>query len=647
MIKVRSPQIRISFQHAADKTALLAFALGLVLSLAVPGAGAKDREDEGKHDRGQHHELLKCDDTMKDEFRPDSLTTVLLVKAFKKGDALTLSTPTPNTPVALNDVCVVKLLVGPGNPGPAGARSTSAGIGIEIWLPAPENWNRRIHVTGGGGWAGGNQTSLTVLTGAGGFAGTNPAPSIIATVESAVSANTDTGHTIGNGSFAMNPDGSINTVLWNDFAQRGIHEMAVKSKEITKAYYGKPAKYSYWDGFSTGGRQGHKLAQLHPDDFDGILAGAPAFNWTRFITNELYPQIVVQRDLGGVSLSIGQLTLLGNAAINACDVVNGQHLGYIPDPSECRYDPAQDLSVICAANGGSNTMANCVTPLQAQAMNKMWFGETRDGTAPPPSADNSWSVHVGGNHLWYGLARGSNMVALAGANPFSIATDMVALEMQNPALATSSFVNATGNGANGWKNLSYGQLADAFDEGLILQPSFADINTDNANLRPFRMSGGKMIIYHGLADILIMPQGSINYYERVIREMGGLHEVQKFYRLFLIPGMTHGIGNGTPNPNANPPLPGIAGADGVADGTTQLYDVLTGWVEKGVAQRRIDIFSAVTTTFPVAKSRPICAYPKKGTYVGGDVNVASSYVCAGSRGGNGHGPGNDNDDDDD
>jgi len=647
MIKLRSPQIRISFQRAADRTRLLAFALGLALSLAVPGAGAKDREDEDTHDRGHHHELLKCDETMKDEFRPDSLTTVLLVKAFKKGDALTLSTPTPNTPVALNDVCVVKLLVGPGNPGPAGARSTSAGIGIEIWLPAPENWNRRIHVAGGGGWAGGNQTSLTVLTGAGGFAGTNPAPSIIATVEGAVSANTDTGHTIGNGSFAMNPDGSINTVLWNDFAQRGIHEMAVKSKEITKAYYGKPAKYSYWDGFSTGGRQGHKLAQLHPDDFDGILAGAPAFNWTRFITNELYPQIVVQRDLGGVPLSIGQLTLLGNAAINACDVVNGQHLGYIPDPSGCRYDPTQDLSVTCAANGGSNTTANCVTPLQARAMNKMWFGQTRDGTAPPPSADNSWSVHVGGNHLWYGLARGSNMAALAGTNPFSIATDMVALEMQNPALATSSFVNATGNGADGWKNLSYGQLADAFDQGLILQSSFADINTDDANLRPFRRSGGKMIIYHGLADVLIMPQGSINYYERVIGEMGGLHEVQKFYRLFLIPGMTHGIGNGTPNPNANPPLPGIAGADGVADGTTQLYDVLTGWVEKGIAPRRIDVSSAVTTTFPVAKSRPICAYPKKGTYVGGDVNVASSYVCAGSRGGHGDGHGDDDDGDDD
>ena len=142
-------------------------------------------------------------------------------------------------------MCAVKLLVGPGNPGPVGAPSTSPGIGIEVWLPAPANWNRRIHVTGGGGWAGGNQTSLTVLAGAGGAGGTTPSPSFIATVEGAVSANTDTGHSgPGGGSFAMNPDGTINTVLWDDFARRGIHEMAVKTKQITKAYYGKSAKYS-------------------------------------------------------------------------------------------------------------------------------------------------------------------------------------------------------------------------------------------------------------------------------------------------------------------------------------------------------------------------------------------------------------------
>ena len=628
---------------------LVACAIGVALSLAFSQAARADRD----HDDRKPQKLLTCDDSLKSDFHPDSLTTVLLVKAFKKNDPLTLGAPSATTPTAANDVCMVKLLVGPGNPGPAGAPSTSPGIGIELWLPTPANWNHRIHVAGGGGWAGGNQTSLTLLAGApatGTGAGTTtPTPSFIATVEGAVSANTDTGHSgPGGGSFAMNPDGSINTVLWNDFAQRGIHEMAVKAKQITRAYYGKDAKYAYWDGFSTGGRQGHKLAQLHPDDFDGILAGAPAFNWTRFITAELYPQIVYQRDLGGVPLTAGQLNALGNAAINACDVVGGQHLGYIPDPSQCEYDPTLDASVICAANGGTNTTSNCVTPLQAQAMNRLWYGETRDGTAPPPAADNAWLVHIGrGNHLWYGLARGASFSGLGGSTsagvpaPFTISTDLVALELQNPTLATPSFINATGNGANGWKNLSYAQLANAADQGLILQSSFAHINTDNANLRPFCNSGGKMIMYHGLADVLIMPQGSRNYYERVIREMDGLRQVQKFYRFFYVPGMAHGFSNGTTNPNANPPLPGGAGADGVADGTSQLYDALTAWVEQGIAPSRIDISTAATPAFPVVKSRPICAYPKKATYVGGDINVASSYVCAGSR----HGHGDDDDDD--
>src|SRR4051812_7797199 len=530
MVKQRSPQV---------KRGSFACAIGLALSLAVCSQAAFAKNES---------KLPSCDD-LKTEFHPDSLTTVLLVKAFKKGETLALSgTPaTPAPPVAANDVCMVKLLVGPGHSGPAGAPSTSPGIGIEIWLPTPANWNQRIHVAGGGGWAGGNHTNVTLLAGAGGAGSTTPAPSYIATVEGAVSANTDTGHSgPGGGSFAMNPDGSINTVLWNDFAQRGIHEMAVKTKAITKAYYGKNAKYAYWDGFSTGGRQGHKLAQAHPDDFDGILAGAPAFNWTRFITSELYPQIVYLRDLGGVPLTSGQLNLMGNAAINACDMVNGQHMGYIPDPSECRYDPTVDTSVLCTASGGTNTTANCVTSLQAQAMNKLWYGQTRDGTAPPPSADNSWSVHIGrGNHLWYGLTRGASFAGLGGSNagvpaPFTIATDLVALELQDAKLATPSFINPTatpsGRGQDGWKSLSYARLADAYDQGLILQPSFGHINTDDDNLQPFRSSGGKMLMYHGLADVLIMPQGSVNYYERVIREMSGLKQVQKFYRFFLVPG---------------------------------------------------------------------------------------------------------------
>jgi hypothetical protein len=638
---------------------LFACAMGVALALAVSQAARADRDHD---DRDRPRKLLTCDDSLKNDFHPDSLTTVLLVKAFKKGEVLRLSgTPaTPTPPVAANGVCVVKLLVGPGHPDAANpsAPSTSPGIGIEIWLPTPANWNSRIHVAGGGGWAGGNQTAVTLLSGTGPAGGTTAGPWFIATVEGAVSANTDTGHSgPGGGSFAMLPDGNINTVLWNDFAQRGIHEMAVKAKQITKAYYGKAQKYAYWDGFSTGGRQGHKLAQLHADDFDGILAGAPAFNWTRFITSELNPQIVYQRDLAGAPLTPGQLNLMGNAAINACDMVNGQHMGYIPDPSECRYDPVHDAGVLCVASGGTNTTADCVTSPQAAAMNKLWYGQTRDGSAPSPSDDNAWSPDIAagrhratGNHLWYGLARGASFGGLGGSalvgtppvripSPFTISTDMVALEMQKSTLATPSFINATGNGADGWKNLKYGDLADAYDKGVDLQRSFAHINTDNANLRPFQESGGKMIIYHGLADVLIMPQGSVNYYERVLREMDGLHEVQKFYRLFLIPGMTHGIGNGTTNPTANPPLPGVAGvvgADGTVDATSQLYDALTAWVEKGKAPSRIEISTPDGT-----KSRPICAYPKKGTFVSGDVKTAASYVCAGPR------RGRDDDDDDD
>ena len=184
---------------------------------------------------------------------------------------------------------------------------------------------------------------------------------------------------------------------------------------------------------------------------------------------------------------------------------------------------------------------------------------------------------------------------------------MVALEDQNPTLATPSFQNPTGNGTNGWLGLSYAQLGIAYDNGLLLQRQFAHINTDDPDLRRFRAAGGKMLMYHGLADVLIMPQGSIHYYNSVVREMGSLRAVQRFYRFFLIPGMTHGLGNGTTNANANPPLPGNA-----ANGTQQLYDELTNWVENGAAPTRIDIASAVTATFPVAKSRPICLYPDEG-----------------------------------
>jgi feruloyl esterase len=588
--------------------------LALIGVVALAGCGGSSGNNVAKT-------LLRCDDSMKSEFKPDADTSVLLVKSFKKGDPLLLTgAATPATPTAQNDLCMVKLLVGPGNPGPAGAPSTSAGIGIEVWLPAPANWNHRLHVTGGGGWAGDDSGSTTSIS-VGAASNDLMSPAMIAGIEGAVSATTDTGHQGGafNGSFAMNPDGTVNTTLWADFASRGIHEMAVKSKELAQAYYGSAPRYSYWDGASTGGRQGLKEAQVNPQDFDGIIAAMPAINWSKFITAELYPQIVFQQDLAGVPLSTAQQDLVSNAAINACDVVNGVHLGYIMDPAQCKYDPTNDPGVLCVASGGANTSSACVTTAQAQAMNKIWYGMTADGSVPSPASDVGWGISPSGRQLWYGLARGTNTHSVFGlpllaspVQPFPIAMHQVALELQDSTIADPTFINARGNGANGWRSLTYGQLANAFDRGIALQSSFGNIDTDNPDLSAFMNRGGKMIMYHGMNDEAIFPQGSINYYNRVISQMGSLATVQNFYRFYLVPGMGHGTPNGTANPTAKPPIP--------APG--QIYQLLTAWVEQGVAPDRVELSNPDKSI-----SQPICPYPKKAVYQSGDPHVAASYIC--------------------
>lgn len=610
--------------RAAVRFALVFMAGGAAVTLA--GCGSSDDDPIAQVPAQAAQSTLVCDDSMKAAFAPDANTRVTLVKSFKKGDPLLISgAASATTPTASNDVCVVKLNVGPGNPGPADAPSTSPGIGIEVWLPTSANWNNRLHLKGGGGWAGTAESATTTLVGT--SSSSSGSVATTAMVEGAVSASTDTGHTGTvpgrDASWAMLPDGTINTTLWKEFSERAIHEMAVKTRALAKAYYGKDAKYSYFNGFSTGGRQGMKEAQANPADFDGILAGAPAFNWTKFITSELYPQLVYQRDLGGVNLTPGQLSLMSNAAIDACGTVGGVKLGYIPDPSQCTYDPRKDASVLCSGQAGlgvtgSNTAASCVNLAQAGAMNKIWYGQTVDGSVPDPAADNGWSITPSGSQKWYGLTRGTDLNSgLAGATQFPIASEMVALELQNPVLASTLFRNPTGNGANGWKNLSYAELANAADRGVALQPQFGDINTDNPDLSAFRNRGGKLLSYHGLSDTLIMPQGTINYYNRVAAQMGGIPATQSFYRFYLVPAMAHGFANGTANPNANPPLPT----------NDQLYRLLTDWVENSNAPGTITATAAATAS-TAAKSRPLCLYPLKATYTSGDPNQAASYTCS-------------------
>jgi feruloyl esterase len=571
--------------------------------------------------RGRHP-TLRCDDTMKTQFVPDANTQVILLKAYKQGEPVALpNTPAaPAPPAAPADLCLVKLLIGPGSPGPAGAPSTSAGIGIEVWLPTAANWNERIRAYGSGGWAGGAQTDPTRIG--------NLAVPVVTAGKGYVVGTSDHGHAaLGSGSFAMNPDGTINRTLWNDFAERSLHELAVKTKALAKAYYGKPHNYAYWDGFSTGGRQGLKLAQVYPEDFDGILSGAPAINWTRFITGELYPQIVMKRDLGA-TISIAKLNAVGTAAAAAC---GGTSLGFLLDPLSCRYDPTRDAAALCsgvAGNGGvtgtSSNASTCVSLAEATAINKIWYGQTADGTVRDPAVDNAAGPGLSSDHhLWFGLTRGTILAGLAGPGPFPIATDQVALELQDPTIATASFTNATGDGADRWTTLGYADLSFAARQGVVLQRQFSHINTDSTDLTRFDDRGGKLILYHGLADVLIPPQGSINYYSRVAAAMGGIARIQRFFRFYMIPGFGHGgIGSLDPATGATTspskvPLPQtVVGQD-------ELFKALERWVEDGVAPGRIDVVSADSSV-----SLPLCVYPRKVSYRGsGPVIAAASYTC--------------------
>ena len=578
-----------------------------------------------------HRATLPCNETLRTRFKPDRLTSVVLVKHYRPGDPLVLSGDVaPQAPRAANELCLVKLVVGPGNKGPADAPSTSAGIGIEIWLPSPEKWNGRIHALGGGGFQGGAAGAPNNVA--------NPMAAAVADTEGAVSSSTDAGHASipknygvpdSGGDFLMNPDGSVNESLWRDFSVRAIHEQAVKTKALTAAYYGRPARYAYWDGSSTGGRQGHKLAQAHPEDFNGIIANLPALHWTRMLTAMVYPHLVFQRDLDGRPLTEEQQDLVSNAAINACDMVGGQHLGYILDPSQCRYDPTRDLNVLCSGDGGNNATAACVTPRQAQAVNKIWYGMTSDGSVPSPETDNGWNMPPTGKHLWYGPARGTSLwnaffkrmlgrptgVASPEQPPF-LGTHQLALEMLDPALAGPDFRNARSNGKDGWKSLSYAQLAEAFAKGVALNSRFAEINTDNPDLSAFERRGGKLLFWQGTNDEVIPVQGSMQYYDSVVRQMGSIERVQAFYRLYIVPGAGHQSPNGTSNPSANPPI----------FTREQLYKLLVNWVEKGIAPGRVELESPAAT--PVRRAQPVCPYPQKARYVSGDPNAAASYTCS-------------------
>jgi Tannase and feruloyl esterase len=587
---------------------------------------------------------MNCDDTIKTAFRPDAQTTVMAVQSFKQGDKVFVADS--GSPVTLAaDMCLVKLKVGPGNPGPADARSTSAGIGIEVWLPSHVKWNERIRNYGGGGYVGGGHLNpenngATLQTAVG---SKFPAP-VIAGMGYA-SGTTDAGQRWSqNGSFTFLPDGRLNETLFKDFSYRSLVEQAVKTRALVKLYYGTAQKYAYFDGHSTGGRQGWKLAQDYPELYDGYLLAAPAINSSQFGLNSFYPQVVMKTDLGYTSADPAfvaanfkqKVAEVNKRAVQACDK---EGLGFLLDPFACSYDPTRDAAALCtgvAGNGvtGSNGDAKtCVSLSEARVINKLWYGITSDGSYDPDQTASARSGKaLGARQLWWSFPRGSDWGSLISnvTNAEAVAQYLQDIRYA-PSVAVNpsvNFVNASTAERDKWREINHAALTDVFNKGLALQPTLGKLNTDSVDLKKLRDLGRKVVTYTGLAEDAIPPATSVNHYERVAAGMGGITEVQNFVRLYLVPGKAHSSqgraftvsGNNTTVPL--PKLPGGANQTPTRE-QDQMFSALADWVEKASAPGSITLTSRDNSV-----SYPICVYPQKAIWNGsGSAKSAASYAC--------------------
>jgi feruloyl esterase len=424
-------------------------------------------------------------------------------------------------------------------------------IRFEVWMP-PSGWNGKFMGVGNGGWSG---EIWYPFMGA-------------ALRDNYATASTDTGHqgSFKDASFALgHPEKLV------DSAYRAVHEMTVKAKAIIAAYYGEAPKFSYWQGCSSGGKQGLKEAQRFPSDYDGIIAGAPANSSVHLSASGVW--IWQANHSGGVEVfSEEKLRFLHKAALDACDSRDGVIDGLIDNPQSCRFDPEM---VRC--RGAETT--SCLTGPEVEAAKKIYAGPTNPRT---------------GKQIFPGLEPGSELgwLMMGGGTDAPIVASHFRYLVFKDASWTAGKLNFDSDIA----------LADKLDDGLL--------SATDPNLKEFFAHGGKLILYHGWTDPLIAPRNTIDYYKSVLRsnEAGAESSV----RLFMAPGMDHCAGGAGPS-------------------HFNMTTALTDWVEHGKAPEMI-LAAHLPDGPPAAhgpdRTRPLCAYPRIAQYKGtGSTDEANSFAC--------------------
>jgi feruloyl esterase len=420
--------------------------------------------------------------------------------------------------------------------------TSDSDIKIEVWLPAAD-WNKKYQAVGNGGWAGVISYSELADALRGGYA----------------TSSTDTGHVGGSGSFALgHPEKLI------DFGWRSEHEMTLKSKSIIQSFYGDAPRLSYWNGCSTGGRQGLQEAQKFPADYDGIIAGAPA-NRSALA---LWVAAAELKDPGAY-IPPAKYPAIHQAAIDSCDAADGAKDGLIENPAKCRFDPK-----VIECKGPDSP--SCLTAPQVEAARKIYTNAKNPRT---------------GQTLFPSLAPGSELgwAILGGPAPSPIILDQYKYVVyKNPDWD--------------WKTFDFDK-----DNAHSNEPEYVVMNATDPNLKQFFSHKGKLLLYHGWADPNISPFSTIQYYRSVVDTMGGEKKTADSIRLFLEPGMGHCQGGEGPNK-----------FDKVA--------AMESWVEKSTAPDKM--IASHSTAGKVDRTRPLCAYPQVAKYKGsGSIDEAANFAC--------------------
>jgi hypothetical protein len=455
--------------------------------------------------------------------------------------------------------------------------TSDSNITFEVWMPAT-GWNGKFEQLGNGGLAGSINLFLVAAEMKKGYA----------------TAATDDGHqgTAVDASWATGHPEKI-----KDFGFRAVHETSLKAKQIIAAFYQKSPSYSYFNGCSEGGREAMMEAQRYPEDFNGILAGAAALEWTKLMFAFAWNAQALNSPASFIPDT--KRKAVREAALAACGTQDGVKDDFIQDPLRCHFDPSA-----LACRGAD--FDSCLTAEQVTALKKIYAGPSNSAgqqISPgyePGAEDTAGIPGISFASYVFGAAPGASL----------------------DAIFSSAFFGGFVFEKPGWK---FSDLNFDKDIATTEDKVGSVLNANNPDLTAFRAHGGKLLQYHGWNDGSPSPLHSVNYYENVMVKMGGFGKTKDFYRLFMAPGVMH-CGSG-PGPNLFGNMLDFGAAN---DPERNVFTALEKWTEQSVAPDKI-IATKYTDDNPakgVEMTRPLCPYPQQAKWSGkGATSDAQNWSC--------------------